>query len=376
MSTLMVMFLIMALGYMVGYINFFGIKFGASAILIISLFFGHFGYEIPGIVGSLGLVMFLAPIGLMAGSTFISNIKLNGVKFLLIAVLTCVVGGIMICVTAIAFDIPIELSTGLGTGALTSTSMLGSVTGLTDSLLPSVGYGIAYPFGVVGVVLFVQLVPKFLKVDIDEENEKLTVPESKGVTVKGDKGSLINFDPHGLFGVAVAIILGVFIGGIKIPIGDSIRISLGNGGGSIIAGIILGHFGRIGPINFTYDKSKMQLVRDLGLALFLMRSGVNAGAGFVEVVSEYGIKLFFIGALQTTVTMVASFLLAYYIFKLPLFGALGSTTGSMTSAPSLGALLGVTKDERVSSFYAATQPVATVFLVLMPQVIFTIFGII
>ena len=105
-----------------------------------------------------------------------------------------------------------------------------------------------------------------------------------------------------------------------------------------------------------------------------MRSGVNAGAGFVEVIGEYGMKLFFIGALQTFVTTVISFLMAYYVFKLPLFVALGTTTGSMTSAPSLGALLEVTKDERVSSYYAATQPIATIVLVFMPQVIFMFFG--
>ena len=191
MSELMVIFLIMALGYMVGYINFFGIKLGASAILIISLVFGHFGYDIPDIIGTIGLVFFLAPIGLMSGDTFVSNIKINGIKFLLIAVLTCIVGGIMIGTTALIFDIPIELSTGLGTGALTSTAMLGSVMGLTDSPLPSVGYGIGYPFGVVGVVLFVQLLPRILKVDIDAENEKITIPESKTAHFKKDKGSLV-----------------------------------------------------------------------------------------------------------------------------------------------------------------------------------------
>lgn len=375
MSELMVIFLIMALGYMVGYINFFGIKLGASAILIISLVFGHFGYDIPDIIGTIGLVFFLAPIGLMSGDTFVSNIKINGIKFLLIAVLTCIVGGIMIGTTALIFDIPIELSTGLGTGALTSTAMLGSVMGLTDSPLPSVGYGIGYPFGVVGVVLFVQLLPRILKVDIDAENEKITIPESKTAHFKKDKGSLVDIDPHGLFGVAVAIILGILLGGIKIPVGDTVVISLGSGGGAIVAGIILGHFGNIGPINFTYNKTDMRLVRDLGLALFLMSLGLNAGAGFVEVLGAHGVKLFVAGALQTIVTTTVSFLMAYYAFKLPLFGALGTTTGSMTSAPSLGALIGVTKDERVVAFYAATQPIATIFLVFMPQLIFIIFGV-
>lgn len=375
MSEIMVIFLIMALGYVLGAINFFGIRFGASAMLIVSLFFGHFGYDIPDMVGSLGLVLFLAPLGLMSGSTFFGNIKRNGIKFLLIAILTCVVGGIMIGVTAIAFDIPIELSTGLGTGALTSTAMLGSIRGLSDSPLPGVGYGIAYPFGVLGVVLFVQFVPKLLKADRDVENEKITLPKSATAAAKEKKDNLIDLDPYGLFGVAVAAILGILIGSIKIPLGNGLTVSLGSGGGAIIAGIILGHFGSIGPINFTYPRPQMRLVRDLGLAFFLMSSGINAGAGFVEVVSEYGIKLFFIGVLQTLVTTTASFLMAYFVFKLPLFAALGTTTGSMTSAPSMGALVGVTGDDRVAAFYAATQPIATIFLVLMPQIIFMIFGV-
>ena len=139
-------------------------------------------------------------------------------------------------------------------------------------------------------------------------------------------------------------------------------------------GIVLGHFGHVGPVNFTYPKGNMQMIRDLGLAFFLMRAGTNAGAGFVKVISQYGITLFFAGVMITMVSSVLSYLMAYYVFKLPLFGALGTTTGSMTSAPALGALLEVTKDGRVSSYYAATQPIATIFLVFMPQIIWLFFG--
>ncbi|WBW49898.1 antiporter [Peptoniphilus equinus] len=374
MSTTLAIFLFMAVGYVVGSINFFGIKLGASAILIAALVGGHFGVEIPAILGSIGLVLFLAPIGLMAGRTFVSNVKRNGVSFLLIAILTCVIGGAMIVFSTKVLGIPLELSLGLGTGALTSTAMLGTVTSLTPSPLPGVGYGIAYVFGVMGVVLMVQLIPRILNADIAAENEKLSFPESRKATIAEDLKKLKNFEPYGLFGIACAIVIGVLIGGIKIPVGDTMVISLGDGGGAIIAGIILGHFGHIGPINFTYDHKNMQLVRDIGLALFLMRSGANAGAGFIEVVSEYGIVLFFAGVLITFVSAFVSFLMAYFVFKLPLFGALGTTTGSMTSAPSLGALLDVTKDERVSSYYAATQPVATIFLVFMPQIIWLLFG--
>lgn len=374
LNPVMGIFLVMALGYIVGSISFFGVKLGASAILIVALVFGHFGFKSVGILGSIGLPLFLAPTGLMAGKTFVSNIKQNGISLFVVAIVTCIVGGIAISFSSVAFDIPIELALGLGTGALTSTAMLGTVNSLTDSILPSVGYGIAYVFGVVGVVLFVQLVPKIFKVDRDEENAKLELPEADAGRKKLDPKSLINFDGHGLAGVAITIVLGVAIGSIKIPVGDAMVISIGNGGGAIIAGIILAHFGRVGRINFTFDSGKLGLLRDFGLALFLMNSGINAGAGFVEVLGEYGIKLFFIGALITIVPSAIGFFLSYKVFKLPVFAALGATTGSMTSAPSLGALLEVTKDNKVANFYAATQPVATVFLVFMPQIIWMFFG--
>ena len=369
MKELLIIFLIMVLGYALGHINFFGLKFGASAILIVALFFGHFGFEVPKFLASLGLVLFLAPIGLMAGPSFMANIKKNGLSFLAISFITVAIGGVLIVLVSKFFDIDLALSMGLATGAMTSTSMLGTVKSLTSSNLPGVGYGIAYAFGVVGVVLIVQLIPRILKVDVEEENKKLILPKDNANTVKKDFGNLIDFEKNGLFAIALASTLGILLGSIKIPIG-SVSLSLGAGGGSLIAGLVLGHYGRLGRINLVVSNDRLALVRDLGLAFFLLESGVSAGTGFVEVVSQYGIKLFFAGVILTLVPALISLFISYRVFKLPLFAALGATTGSMTSAPSLGALLQVTNgDDKVSSFYAATQPTATVMMVFLPQII-------
>lgn len=369
MKELLIIFLIMVLGYALGHINFFGLKFGASAILIVALFFGHFGFEVPKFLASLGLVLFLAPIGLMAGPSFMANIKKNGLSFLAISFITVAIGGVLIVLVSKFFDIDLALSMGLATGAMTSTSMLGTVKSLTSSNLPGVGYGIAYAFGVVGVVLIVQLIPRILKVDVEEENKKLILPKDNANTVKKDFGNLIDFEKNGLFAIALASTLGILLGSIKIPIG-SVSLSLGAGGGSLIAGLVLGHYGRLGRINLVVSNDRLALVRDLGLAFFLLESGVSAGTGFVEVVSQYGIKLFFAGVILTLVPALISLFISYKVFKLPLFAALGATTGSMTSAPSLGALLQVTNgDDKVSSFYAATQPTATVMMVFLPQII-------
>ena len=369
MKELLIIFLIMVLGYALGHINFFGLKFGASAILIVALFFGHFGFEVPKFLASLGLVLFLAPIGLMAGPSFMANIKKNGLSFLAISFITVAIGGFLIVLVSKFFDIDLALSMGLATGAMTSTSMLGTVKSLTTSNLPGVGYGIAYAFGVVGVVLIVQLIPRMLKVDVEEENKKLILPKDNANTVKKDFGNLIDFENNGLFAIALASTLGILLGSIKIPIGN-VSLSLGAGGGSLIAGLVLGHYGRLGRINLVVSNDRLALVRDLGLAFFLLESGVSAGTGFVEVVSQYGIKLFFAGVILTLVPALISLFISYKVFKLPLFAALGATTGSMTSAPSLGALLQVTNgDDKVSSFYAATQPTATVMMVFLPQII-------
>lgn len=359
----------MVLGYALGHINFFGLKFGASAILIVALFFGHFGFEVPKFLASLGLVLFLAPIGLMAGPSFMANIKKNGLSFLAISFITVAIGGVLIVLVSKFFDIDLALSMGLATGAMTSTSMLGTVKSLTSSNLPGVGYGIAYAFGVVGVVLIVQLIPRILKVEVEEENKKLILPKDNANTVKKDFVNLIDFEKNGLFAIALASTLGILLGSIKIPIGN-VSLSLGAGGGSLIAGLVLGHYGRLGRINLVVSNDRLALVRDLGLAFFLLESGVSAGTGFVEVVSQYGIKLFFAGVILTLVPALISLFISYKVFKLPLFAALGATTGSMTSAPSLGALLQVTNgDDKVSSFYAATQPTATVMMVFLPQII-------
>lgn len=369
MNELLIIFLIMVLGYALGHVNFFGLKFGASAILIVALFFGHFGFTVPKFLAQIGLVLFLTPIGLMAGPSFMANIRKNGLSFLAISFITVAIGGVLIVLVAKFFDIDLALSMGLATGAMTSTSMLGTVKSLTTSNLPGVGYGIAYAFGVVGVVLIVQLMPRILKVDVEEENKKLVLPKDNPHLGEKDLGNLIDFEKNGLFAIALASTLGILLGSIKIPIGN-VSLSLGAGGGSLIAGLVLGHYGRLGRINLVVSNDRLALVRDLGLAFFLLESGVSAGSGFVEVVSQYGIKLFFAGVILTLVPALISLFISYKVFKLPLFAALGATTGSMTSAPSLGALLQVTNgDDKVSSFYAATQPTATVMMVFLPQII-------
>jgi len=70
------------------------------------------------------------------------------------------------------YEIDFKMATGLFTGALTSTSGLAAAIESTQSPLASIGFGIAYPFGVIGVILFARLSPRIYRVNIKEEERK------------------------------------------------------------------------------------------------------------------------------------------------------------------------------------------------------------
>ncbi|MBP2025264.1 antiporter [Peptoniphilus stercorisuis] len=373
-NDVMVIFFILALGYILGRIPFLGIKLGTSGVLLVAIVMGHFGYEVAGIVGQIGLVLFLSCVGLVAGPMFVKNLKSNILAFILTSISVVISAGVLIAIVVKFFDISLPLALGLSAGALTSTASLAATIEATGSSIASVGYGITYIFGVVGVILFVQILPKIMKVNIDDENAKL-------VSKDEDKSSaslvkyLINIDASGIFVISLAVVIGVLIGSISIPLGPNIKFSLGNSGGSLIAGLILGHFGHIGKISLKAPKTTLNPIRDLGISLFLIQNGAKAGTGFVEVLADQGIKLFVIGIIMTLVAVSFAFIISRYLFKMPLFAALGATTGAMTSAPSLSALIAATNNnDNVTAFYAACQPIATIALVLLPQIMVSILG--
>ena len=346
-NTLMIVFLIAVIGYLVGSIKICGIELGTAGILLVALVFGHFGFEIPDLVRELGLICFVTSVGFIAGPKFFRNFKLNATSYILLGVII-IAAGALTCVGVITLlGVPDDISVGMMAGALTSTPGLAAALDATGSEAASVGYGIAYPFGVVGVVLFVQLIPKLLKTDMAAERAKFEAASNVGEEEfkKTKKEELFYADSMGA----------VF--------------SLGTSGGPLIAGLILGHFGKIGKLSVKVEKHVLECLREFGLALFLIGAGVQAGAGFVEILKEQGLLLFVYGALMTLIPMLLGYVFASKVLKLSLFNTLGSICGGMTSTPALGTLIRVTETDDVASAYAATYPVALVFVVLACQFI-------
>lgn len=372
-NEIVIVFCIAALGYLLGSVSIKGLNLGTSGILIVALIFGHFNLLVPGVLKNIGLICFVTAVGFIAGPGFFRNFKKSAIAYVLLGIVIILVGAAT-CVGIMKLaGVDTDLAVGMMSGALTSTPGLAAATEATGSARASVGYGIAYPFGVVGVVLFVQLIPKILKIDIAAERERLAqVAAGDGKTL--EKKSYKYLDEFGLLAFAVAAALGVLVGKIVIPLPGGAEFSLGTSGGPLLTGLVFGHFAHIGPVAIDVPKKTLNVVREVGLALFLMGAGTEAGQGFIEVLKDQGVMLFVWGAVMTLVPMIIGYILAVYVFKIDVLSALGSICGGMTSTPALGTLMAVTKTEAVATAYAATYPLALIIVVLSCQFIPLIFG--
>ena len=375
-NQIVIVFCIAALGYLLGSVSIKGLSLGTSGILIVALIFGHFDLLVPSVLKNIGLICFVTAVGFIAGPGFFRNFKKSAISYVVLGIVIILAGGATCIGVMKLAGIETDLAVGMMSGALTSTPGLAAATEATGSARASVGYGIAYPFGVVGVVLFVQLIPKILKIDIAKERERLaaasSATDSDGKVIA--KKEYKYLDEFGLMAFAVAAALGVLIGKIIIPLPGGAEFSLGTSGGPLLTGLVFGHFAHIGPVAIDVPKKTLNVVREVGLALFLMGAGTDAGQGFLAVLAEQGVALFLWGALMTLVPMVIGYVLAVYVFKIDVLSSLGSICGGMTSTPALGTLMAVTKTEAVATAYAATYPLALIMVVLCCQFIPLIFG--
>lgn len=358
-SDVLVVFAIAAIGYAIGRITIKGVDVGTAGVLLVALIFGHFGFSVPSLVNDLGVVLFVGSVGFIAGPKFFRDLKRNFKTYILIGVVVILSGFIVCAISVVVGGLPAPLASGVMTGALTSTPGLAAAkeaainAGIENGeAMAATGYGVAYVFGVIGVVLFVQLLPKILKVDMAKEVETLTAANAS--EPKEYKGKLIELDPMGMFVLSFGILLGVLLGKVTIPLPGGASFSLGTSGGPLIAGLVLGHFGHIGPVSLKIEKSVLEHFREFGLCLFLIAAGVKGGNGFVEYLSQYGISLLLWGVGITLIPMLIGTLLAYKILHICLLNSLGSITGGMTSTPALGSLIKVAGTDDVATSYAST----------------------
>lgn len=523
-SSYFALFLIVALGFMLGRIKIKGLSLDVSAVIFIALLFGHFGVVIPKELGNFGLVLFIFTIGIQAGPGFFDSFRSKGKTLILITMLIISSASLTAVGLKFAFDIDTPSIVGLIAGALTSTPGLAVAIDSTNSPLASIAYGIAYPFGVIGVILFVKLLPRIMHIDLDKEarrlekerrgqfpelttciyrvanpavfgrslmqinaravtgavisrhkhDEQILIPTAQtvlrendyiqavgsedalnqlavlvgeredgelplvdtqeiesllltkkdiinkqlgdlnlmknfGCTVTRVRRSGIDLSPSpnltlkfgdklmvvgekdgikGLarlvgnnakklsdtdfFPIAMGIVLGVLFGKLNITFPGGFSFSPGLTGGILMVALFLSAIGKTGPILWSMSAPANQLLRQLGLLLFLAEVGTSAGTNLVATFQESGWLLFGVGAAITLVPMLIAVVVGLFVFKINILDLLGTLTGGMTSTPGLAAADSMTDSNIPSVAYATVYPIAMVFLILFIQFIATI----
>ncbi len=384
-------FAIAGLGYLLGRITIKGVSLGTAGVFIVALLFGALLYnplaeqlKVAGtsyvtnalkIIENLGLILFVTSVGFIAGPNFFGDFKRNFKSYIVLGLIIIIVGGIS-CWACTMFDIKVygrdakeaaAMLVGLLSGSLTSTPAFSAAkaTVTTEALetIVAVGHGIAYLFGVVGVVLFVQLVPKFAKANMEEERAKLS--ENNPEVASKLTGKELELDPFGFCAFSLVAVIGILIGSIKIG-----NFSLTTTGGCLLTSLIFGHFAKIGNISITPSTPTLKNFRELGLMLFLIGAGVAGGAEFVK----YFEWVYFIyGIIMTMLPMIVGYIFARYVLKLNLLNNLGSICGGMTSTPALGTLISTAGTEKVAGAYASTYPIALISVVIVSQILILMF---
>jgi putative transport protein len=173
-NQIIALFAMIALGLYFGKIKIKGLSLGSSGVLFVALLFGYLGYSIPNGIGTIGCVLFVFCLGITAGPKFFAAFAAKGADLAKLAVIAVLSGAATTYLLAKIFHIPTPLASGLFAGAMTSTPGLAAAmeASKTDTALVSIGFGLAYPFGVISIVLFIQLVPKLLGLDLTQEAEK------------------------------------------------------------------------------------------------------------------------------------------------------------------------------------------------------------
>lgn len=193
--TILLYAFVIAIGVMLGKIKFFGVSLGVTFVLFVGIVVGHFGFEanpeLMHFLREFGLILFIYSIGLQVGPGFFSSFKKGGMQLNLLAATVVLLGvGVTIALYyAFAGRIPMSMFVGILSGAVTNTPGLGAAQEALRQLfdagqiteIPQIalGYAVAYPLGVTGIILSLILIRVGFKIKLDKEEEALHSNENK-----------------------------------------------------------------------------------------------------------------------------------------------------------------------------------------------------
>jgi putative transport protein len=192
-QSLIVILMAIAAGVFVGRIKVKNVSLGVSAVMFTGLVMGHVGYrineDILDFIRDFGLILFVYGIGIQVGPSFFSSFRKEGVKLNALAVSTAVLGGLVTWLIFRFTGQQIDNMVGLMSGAVTNTPGLGAAKAALHEIQesvpnkkfndPAIAYAIAYPAGVLCVILAIIASKSLLRIDTQKEAHRFIAEKSK-----------------------------------------------------------------------------------------------------------------------------------------------------------------------------------------------------
>jgi len=213
----------------------------------------------------------------------------------------------------------------------------------------------------------------------------VTLERGDGIRVVGEKTAVEEFirraqgSPRragetSMTAYLFGLLIGVLIGLVPVPVGQGVTVKLGMAGGVFLTSLLIGHFGRIGPLRLYVPPAAKNLTRELGLMLFLAGAGTNAGAHLVDVMQDQGWMLLVAGAGITLFSALTGLAVMIKFYKMNLLAVMGTLTAAMTNPPALSSANNQTETDLPSIAYAGAYPVALIFKIVLAQALVQILG--
>ena len=204
--------MVIFMGILLGKIKIAGISLGITWILFVGIFFSHFNMrmnpEALHFLKEFGLILFVYSVGLQVGPGFFSSFKKGGMTLNMLAVLIIFLGILTTYVIYKLTGLPITTMVGILSGAVTNTPGLGAaqqaffdITGKEGTDI-AMGYAVAYPLGVIGIIVAIILIRRIFRISFEKENEMLQ-NEREEKAVRATHVSVLVKNPA-LFGKEVA----------------------------------------------------------------------------------------------------------------------------------------------------------------------------
>lgn len=190
---ILILSLVIASGLALGQVPLFKFKLGIAGVLFSGIAFSHFGMTILDenvmhFIREFGLILFVYAIGLQVGPGFVNSFFQSGVKLNIMAASIVLLGAALAVVFSKFGEISIPVAVGLFSGATTNTpslataqEILGQIPGIDDDTLkqPGLGYAVAYPFGVMGIILSMVLIKRVFSILVDNEAKSFEKQQNK-----------------------------------------------------------------------------------------------------------------------------------------------------------------------------------------------------